>query len=68
MNQRTPTFNHVSIVQRDEFHEATMAEKSDNSSDDNTKRAPVISASEYRSLEEYRAEVFGNKLISARNK
>jgi hypothetical protein len=67
MNQRNPTFNHASVDQKDEFHEATMAEKSDNITDNPTKHESS-SASEYKSLEEYRAEVFGNKLRSARNK
>lgn len=67
MNQRIPTFNQASIDQKDKVREATMAEKSDNINDNNTKPEPA-SALEYKSVEEYRAEVFGNKLRSARNK
>ena len=66
MDQRIPTLNHASI-NKDELCEASMAGKSDNISDENTKHEPAI-ASEYKSLEEYRAEVFGNKLRSARTR
>jgi hypothetical protein len=67
MNQRTPTFNQTSIDQKDRLCEEAIAEKSDNIDDTHTKHEPA-SASEYKSLEEYRAEVFGNKLRSARTK
>lgn len=66
MDQRITTLNHASI-NKDELCEASMAGKSNNISGENTKHDPA-SASEYKSLEEYRAEVFGNKLRSARNK
>lgn len=67
MNQRNLIFNQASIDQQDGLREATMAEKSDNITDNPTKHEPS-SASECKSLEEYRAEVFGSKLRSARNK
>lgn len=67
MNQGNPTYNQASIDQKDRLREATVAEKSDNIADNHTKKEPA-SASEYKSLEEYRAEVFGNKLRSARTK
>ena len=67
MNQRIPTYNYASMDQSDRLREETAVDTSDNSSDDHTKHE-LANASEYKSLEEYRAEVFGNKLRSARTR
>ena len=68
MNQRVPTSNNAKD-KTDIFSEAASEpEKTDQIGDNHIKHAPASASQVNSSYEEYRAEIFGNKLRAARNR